>query len=637
MNWLDTTWLNEKYAKIYKDYVASLWTWATQSEIYSAYKEVYQMQQEEKNKKEEDSVNKELLRKSVDAKDTFTSNNCDSIFITRQIANSIRDRVKSQWYDFSKVSDTDVVDWYLKKNPAWKNDLNRVTACEADLDNFLIKAWLEKRPGAIDRKETTWDAATKLAVWAWAVWVWTVWAWLWVLWSKTVWNVASWLYRQNLNLSSKDADIKVWRSANKKYLKTLNKDIAENQQLLKSAWEWSNFSESQKQSVENFYNDEIKYLKWKAEEVWDRIEKLSPENTPTTDEVAYKYAVKWWTPWQVAADAKAKSMELWDKSIQRYLDKSKQSVNIKDMLNSINVDDLSVEEWEKADLQRALDMVKNQYKDGKYWNLSLKEWNTLKSTLYEEVWDRVWKNQNVPWTALKKIRAKLSLMIKDDVQDKLSNEFWWDFSKTFKEWWALHNIATSETKTLEGKWEILWWKLSKISAALEAVSTPISSEWWYYLKKTNEWIRNVWKKAVEWLQKWAKAVKNFFSKDTVKKWAEAVKEWVKEIKKEPLKATAKAAKSVGKAGKTLLKDSVAWTAFEWVVKSWTPENAKNKNANKALMADTFINWRTKMNSKVYDSIDKSELKKLLNDESFIKYYWEKKINKLKEKLKEKSW
>jgi hypothetical protein len=44
-----------------------------------------------------------------------------------------------------------------------------------------------------------------------------------------------------------------------------------------------------------------------------------------------------------------------------------------------------------------------------------------------------------------------------------------------------------------------------------------------------------------------------------------------------------------------------------------------------------------MNSKVYDSIDKSELKKLLNDESFIKYYWEKKINKLKEKLKEKSW
>lgn len=533
----------------------------------------------------------------------------------------LADMTKQKWW-LAPTTETNVVIQWLTQmaKDKWISQYKFDDYINWKSDDFLYEVWLQDKPEVNYERENNIKTA-----WNWAIWVW---AWLWVLGSKTVWKIWDKFYNASLYTSTADAKTITDRKEYKSYLKDTEKDLEAAQKELKAKQKelskiekGGSFNESQMQSIRESeiwpLEDKVKLLENERNNAEAKIEKLSSENTPTTAETAYKYWIKWATQWQIAANAKKESLKLWNQVIQPKLEKSKATINLKELLNNIDVNDLSVEEWEKADLQRALDMVKNQYKNGKYWNLSVSDTNSLKSALYEEVWDATYKKQKVPWTALKKVRAKVASLLKDEIHNTLDKEFWWNVGKEMKEWWELYNLWTETTKTLEWKSWIIWGKLSLSSAWIEAATTPITNLWWYWIKKVNEWIRNVWKKAVEW----------------IKKWVEAVKEWVKEVKSNP----AKAANNVWKVGKNLIKDSVAWIAFEWVVKSWTPENAKNKNANKALLADTFIKWRTKMNSKVYDSIDKSELKKLLNDESFIKYYWEKKINKLKEKLKEKSW
>lgn len=515
-----TSWLNERYSNMMNNYISSLWGNISNSQKMEIYRKFYNAQvQEEKNEKEEE-VSMELIQKWANSNNPTYKNMCNWQVNIHAIAKAIRDKTSQDpnfEYDFSDCDDNAIIDWYESNNPSLKSELDKVLCSESDLTTFLQKHWLEKRTV----KSNNWSISEWTVLWV--LWWWAAWL-LWLgtaaLWTNAAWNIWDWLYRQNINQSYRDAATLTTRKEAPRTLEEINKDIEATQKLLDESKN-SNMSEALKKKQQEYYENQLERLNKNKIDAENDIKKYSPDKMPTSLETAYKYKIKWLTSTDIAAKAQSESKLLWNE-IQWQLENSTQTVNLKDILDRVDVDEIARLEWDKAAVQAAVDMLKDEYKAAEYWKLSMLDANEIKSALYKKLpsWTR---NDKDITNQYKKVLWEVASMLKEETQTKLWQEYWEDFAKKFIEWWNLHEIATNEISSLRGKWAV-GGKIGALSTIWDMISTPISSEGWYYLKKANETI-----KSIPWKIKNAASDLLWYVKENP---VSAIKEWVKWLTKE---------------------------------------------------------------------------------------------------------
>ena len=553
-----STWLNEKYTNLMNQYISKLGTWVSESQKIDLYRKFLQLQKDEEKDIEDNNVTMELIERWINSNDPKYRNTCNSQANTHRIAKAIKKRVANDptfWWDLSDSSDNEVMDWYYKNNPTIKNEAEKAIRCEIDVSSFLRNNWLEKSD--IWSSSTFWTALWVI----WGLWAWAIWAAGAFAWTDAFWNFADWVYRQNINQHSRDSinETKRW---------SLKDSIAESKKELSKLWDWvksrqeatlydyyeSRINELQ-QALDNTkdvneranirqelydlqkdYNEFTKNADSRVVAEWnikdkqyyediikrDEAKLKSMEETPLTRETAYDKWIRWFTNRQIARQADAAQMNLWNNEIGKYINKSTSKIDMKWIIDNINIDEISALEWDKDKLQAAWDLVKRDYNNSSYWELSAKQAQEIKNNLYKKLPSWTWNGKDIT-NQYKQILYEVSQWMKEELENKLSEEFGWDFKTKYREWWNLKELATDEINALNWKWAA-WGRAWIINNIWWWVVTPLSSEWGYYLKKLNEWIKSIpWK-----IKNVASDLFWYVKENPVK----AVKEWVKWLTKE---------------------------------------------------------------------------------------------------------
>lgn len=508
-------WLSESQIQMLEKQTANLTWWEKRQAQAKIYQMVINMQKQEKFNDDRLSANNELWSRSLDVKDTKQQN-----FMQNQSRMELAaDRAKDFfWLDAQTPTETAIwgmLDYWQDK---WVNlQLFEKYLNEWD-ETFFYDLWMIQKENpfkkAEENKSNVW---WNIAIWAWA----TLWTAVGLMWTSPIWKLADLAYWSTISASKKDKDIQYTRDVAPKEIEEYRKQVAEREQLLKDIAEDSRYSESMKQSASESIQKEIDSLNESIRKAEFRLDKA---NAPTTAETAYEYGIKWVSSDDIWKKAELEANKLWNWWVQVKLDSSKERVNLKELLDEVDVSKLAKDNNEIPKLQEALDMFKESYKDPKYANMNMADANNFKSNLYDKIPASAWDGKEIQ-NAYKKVINEISSLVKTDTQEKLTAEFWEDIAKQYLDWANLHNIAEWNKMEWLGKSRIFKsWVFSKAAAAVDTALTPILSEWWYYMKKVNEWI-----KSIPWKIKNAASDLLWYVKENPVK---AVKEWVKWLTKE---------------------------------------------------------------------------------------------------------
>ena len=557
-------WLTDEQIKRLEEVISWL-TWAekesARTQIYNA---VLKKNQEEKWDNDRTEAKNELRYMWMTNKDqpTWTSQ------VSSANLETLVDIAKKSWWSDPKQDSWEVFSGIVSmardkniKEETLNNYLNHLDP------EFLYQMWFEERPEQ--------NYALQNNLWTLKDWWIGAGIWLWVAWTKTFWNVARGAYWITIPTSQKDKYLKYVRNTTSNEIDRYNKEIAKREKIIAEAEKNPKYTESMKQSIREKYWAEIDSFKQTVNDAENRLNKAI--DTPTTAESAYKYWVKWSTVDAIWEKAMEEANVLWNAWIKLKLDTSKQTLNLKELLDGININELAKDKTDLKWLEEALETMKTLYKDAKYWNMSMAAANDFKSNLYDKIPPKAFEWKNV--SAFNKVITAISQSVKNKTQQMLTQEFWEDVAKQYKEWANLHSVQESSMLEWVGKSNLVERSLmNKLTSLVQAVTNPLFSEWWYYASKLNEWIRS-------WLSK---------AKDAVV-WA------VESIKNNPIET----AKKWAKWAKWLLRENALFAVWEKFT-----EDAKDEIDKWYLGKSTLLFW---------NKASKEEATEWLKDPEFVQY------------------
>ena len=518
-------WLTDEQVKRLEEAVKNL-TWAERDNMSNLiYKWVLEMNNQEKIKKEKTQAANEYYYRWVTSDDEYTRNYGKGCGNLESLLNTVRDALNLD----ANYSSADVLSWTLAM--ARDKGISQATFDKCVNENdptFLYEMWFAEKPEEnFALKNNLWTLKN--------IWI-GIGAWLWIASTPMFWNTARNLYWHTIPNTPKDEEIRsirnTWNKEIGRYEKEIEKReklIAEKEKIIAEAEKNPKFTDSMKQSIRETYWAEI-------EQYWNEINSLkqsinNTENrldkaweTPTTEESAYEYWVRWASRSAIRDKAFEEANVLWNAGVKTKLETSKQTLNLKELLDNVNIKSLAKDNTELKWLEEALESLKAVYKDPEYWNMSMAAANDLKSNLYDKLPVSAYDWKNIA-SNYKKVVARVSQMIKEETQSKLSQEFWENVTKQYRDWANLHNVYEDYMMWWVWKSDFMEkWLINKVSAWVQAATKPIFSQWWYYASKLNEWLTAWLNKAKEWV----KALVSEVKENPVK----SVKEWVKWLTRE---------------------------------------------------------------------------------------------------------
>lgn len=418
-----------------------------------------------------------------------------------EIAMQVRNYVSTQWKDRSSWTDPQVINTMAAADPKFKqaylefkNDPNNT-----DSTGFAINMWWIQPE---TEKEYNSDTLSQLWV-AWAYWLWVAWAW--------------WAWAEVIDRTLKPYD---WSfSVKENEAKSIQRDNADKIKM-------SKYSAIQEEA--------IKELK-AAEKAWDQAaihaanKKLraaikwhdnafESSKTPTrkTIDTAEEYNLWWTSKANIWDKAKAKWELLFETEIVPALKNSKQTVNIQELINSIDVEDLA--KWDPDKLSAysdALEDLKNSYSDPKYAEYSMMDTQTLKSGIQGRTPQKFYKWKEIT-NELQELKWILGSKIKNELHSKLSAEMWENTARMYLDYANLMDIANAGVKdraqslSKQGFWGFQNWLKDKLL-------TPVSSWPWLLIRKYRKFFENIPSKIGEaWKELLSKIKSN--PKAVVGKW-----------------------------------------------------------------------------------------------------------------------
>lgn len=443
----------------------------------------------------------------------FTGAN--AINVWKIIAQAAKDHWSNS-YDW--LEPNQAISRYMEKNPDKMDITNKAIAWEIDLntwanaiwayidDTDYTEWWLYESYAPVD---TSWDGKAI----AWTVWLWVLWVWWSLFWASELLDRWLNLYWWSFDMNEDEARNIQRDNANRIELKKYNDAIKKQEKVLEKAVK-DNVGVEEAQA-------KLDYLKSSR----DRIENSLNTTTRKTIDTATDYSLQWWNKAQIWDKAKAAWEYMFNTEIIPALQNSKQTVNIQELINNINVEELA--KWDPDKLAAyadALEDLKASFSDPKYAEYSMMDTQTLKSGLQGRTPQKFYKWKEIT-NELQELKWILGSEIKSELHNKLSAEMWADTAKKYLDYANLMDIAKQWVKDrAASKSKGGFWAFQNF--VKDKLVTPVSSKVWLRARQLRQFFENIPSKISE---EWKKILQDIKSnpKWVLKKWWKGIKELLK--------------------------------------------------------------------------------------------------------------
>lgn len=407
-----------------------------------------------------------------------------------ELAMQIRNYAASQWKDRSSWTDPQVINTMASVDPKFKEAYLafKDDPTNTDTTGFAMNMWWIKPEQ--ETEEWTDNILPNLGA------LWTLWLWYE---AATAWlgGLSSWawkkLYGMSFNMKEDEANSIQRDNVNKIKMDTYDKVQEEALEELKAA-----------QKAWDEAAIEAANRKLKAAIEWhDKAFEGSKTPTRRTVDTALEYDIAWINKADMWDKAKAEWELLFEQELAPALRNSKQTVNVQELIDSINVEDLA--KWDPMKREAysdALEALKEAYSDPKYAEYSMMDTQTLKSWIQGRTPQKFYKNKEIT-NELQELNWILGSKLKDALHSKLSAELWEDTAKLYLDYANLMDIAKAWVKDRANslsKWGFGGFQ----NWVKDKAVTPVSSYGWKSLKTIGDWLKG-------------KSIKNIATK-LIKKW-----------------------------------------------------------------------------------------------------------------------
>lgn len=427
-----------------------------------------------------------------------------------EVAMQGRAYAESKGKDRSNWTTWQVLTELKNKDPNFKIELDNYMADDSmDATGFAMNMWWIKP----DKEEDSLNLWPWLMT-AWAYWLWTAWAlWAWAELTDRILKPYNWSFDMNEKEAwSIQNDI-----VNKGKLKDYDRLIKQQEKVLDSAIK-DNIWVEQAQA-------KLDYLKSSREKVANELKVM----TRKTVDTAADYNLWWLSKASIWDKAKRKWEMMFETEVVPALQNSKQTINIQELIDGIDIAELAWGEKLKEDAYReALGTLKDAYSDPTYAEYSLMDSQKLKSKIQSRTPPKFFKGKEIP-NELKELNWILSSKIKNELHSKLSAEMWVDTSTKYLDYANLMDIAKqwvkdrAASKSKQGfggfqnwiKDKLLGWVTSwpwlvirKVRNFIDSIPSKISEAWENILKEIE-------KNPKAFLKKWLKWAKELLKMDAL--------------------------------------------------------------------------------------------------------------------------
>ena len=449
----------------------------------------------EQNVNQIESDAKMLYQEGLNSKDEIAKKENMSASNQNSLAWAILTYAETKWkYDeYAGLSPTQIISKFLDKNEGrgydkyveqlklWELSLEETTRLiwinqntvnplsmsldidEEDFDPSLLSSfdYSDMEEWGSPSKNDTRDPLTQ-----WGIWIWTaVWA---DFLLNTAWRVGSPIMKAiySSQFSTPEAEQYRIRKLNQN-VKDAELGVSEAQKKLKTA-------KANNEWVEEA-TDELNKAKLNLEKA-----KEEARNVETRAKTAYDNNI-WGSNEMIRDDAYNKAQNLFRTQIEPLLKESNDVINVPDLIKSINIEDVvEIDPARKSALWDALEELLEEYTSWeKFSSLSLEDAQKLKSELYKELPDSMWKWKKISSSDRKIVRQLLSDKLRESIQNSLDKSLTPNgqtAAKLYREYANLEKISEeSISKISKGSWKM--WELSK-------------------------WVNSVWKKTWEPITSW---------------------------------------------------------------------------------------------------------------------------------------
>lgn len=509
---------------------------------------------------------KKMYQTSQTATDPQTKQNSDTIVRLWEVAMKGREYAQKQWKDWSAANDERVINTLSDSLPNFKANLdNYMMDTGMDATGFAINMWWQQ-PEMEEEKSS--DTLSQLWV-VWAYWLWGVWT-LWGL-TEAVDRIAR---PYDWSFSIKEDEAKSIQRDNVDKIKmdtydTMEREALEELKAAEAAWD--------KKAIETANKKLKAAIEWH-----DKAFESSKTPTRKTVETAENYNLWWLNKANIWDKAKAEWELLFEQEIVPALKNSKQTVNVQELIDSIDVKDLA--KWDPDKLSAytdALEDLKNSFSDPKYAEYSMMDTQTLKSGIQGRTPQKFYKWKEIT-NELQELKWILGSKLKNELHNNLSAEMWENTAIKYLDYSNLMDIANAGVKdraqslSKQGFGGFQNWVKDKLV-------TPLSSWPWLLIRKTRKFFESIpskvsdtWKNILKEIEKNPKALLN--------KWLK----WVKELLKLDAFMFAPDFREVAdevqyEVGLDLIKQRLNW---KWVFK-WKSEEEMEELLPMQAIMDTL--------------------------------------------------
>lgn len=413
------------------------------------------------------------------------------------------------------LEDNDIVCSYLNKYPERERDVSNYLAWKTTLEEAQNKLGLYRTVPNEDQyieSDTGVQKAKRIGVGTLSVGAGIVWTDVWVNLASRLWEN---IFRPIYNSQFKTPEWEQYK------IRSVNNDVINAQKEVSAAEDALKEAKASGQWI-----DEAEKALNEAKEKLKNA-KGSAENVETKAKTAYDANI-WGSDERIRDVAYNKAQDIYEWEIKPLLKNSDDTLNIPELIKNIDIEEVvKVDPWKKSSLWDALEELLDEYtKWEKFGNLPMLDAQNLKSDLYKELPDSIWKWRTIPANDRKTVRQLLAWKIREWIQESLDK----NLSKAGKSAATLYRKASNLERISEdaiknisrNSWELgEMWKW--LSSVWRKTWEPIASGVSLLLSKTSEaiknntlgkWIRNFFKRAGE-----SKIGKNF--KATFGKWVRA--------------------------------------------------------------------------------------------------------------------
>jgi len=466
-------WLTDTQIKKIEELTKDL-TWADQREMQQAlYEKVIEKVHTENARDSRVAAENEIWYRCLNEKDPQRKNYMSSCNRQEQVADKIKEK-----YNLDPLADTgEVIKGMMEEMQDKWVDIDLYNKYLESWDKeFLYKMWYEKRPSNKWKKIAT-------QIWVWAGILWTIdvglyWA------GALSEQVGKKIYDLPIDSSVQEARQVQRAWVQVKDAEIAVKDAKADLKVAKKTWEWV---EEAEKSLANAEKELEATKNKKVVKVADTAREYN----------VWEWVLEGWSAESRWIQARSKANQIFKKTINPALENSKSTVNVQELINSLEDD---IQQLAKNDPDKlaaygdALEDLKASYKDPKFANYSMKDTQTLKSWLQGRTPQKFWKWKEIT-NELQELKWKLSSKLTNAVHSNLTKEVGEDTAKLYKDWHNLTQYADDMAKQSTNAWlKQGFWNFW--SSAYHKLTDWASAKVWLLLNKG-------WKgvKKATWIEK----------------------------------------------------------------------------------------------------------------------------------------